>query len=141
MYDAWVQAADLALCFQVRISFHPPRRLPWDGLFRFLSVSEREQYLGLPPVHLVGIETVSVTCAQRFAILYDSHLTPFNLFSRLNPIPIRFPEMVLSLTLINVPPPTEYESHAYIHRERDQLTLFRRLVSADSTLICTCWTS
>jgi hypothetical protein len=80
---------------------------------------ECEQYLHLPSVHLVGIETVSVNCAQRFAILYASHLTPFNLHCRLNLIPAyRFPEMVLSLTLINVPPPTEYESHAYIHHER-----------------------
>lgn len=45
---------------------------------------EREQYLHLSPVHLVGIETVSVNCAQRFAILYVSLLTPFR---RLDSIP------------------------------------------------------
>ncbi|KAF9649317.1 alpha/beta-hydrolase [Thelephora ganbajun] len=74
MYDTWVQAADLALCFQ---------------------------YLHLPPVHLVGIETVSVSCAQRFAIL--------------------FPDMVLSLTLINVPPPTELKTNLYMLDELIQL--------------------
>ncbi|KAF9779544.1 alpha/beta-hydrolase [Thelephora terrestris] len=74
LYDTWVQAADLALCFQ---------------------------YLHLPPVHLVGIETVSVNCAQRFAIL--------------------FPEMVLSLTLINVPPPTEPKANVYMLDELIQL--------------------
>ena len=53
----------------------------------FLSVlREREQHLHLPPVHLVGIETVSVNCALRFAVLYVSHLTPSRLVpsTRLN---------------------------------------------------------
>jgi hypothetical protein len=104
MYDTWVQAADLALCFQVS-KRHLILRY-FRGLILYRS-REPEQYLHLPPVHLVGIETVSINCAQRFAILYGSHLSPFSLFRRINPIPNRFPEMVLSLTLINVPPPTE----------------------------------
>lgn len=77
MYDTWVQAADLALCFQVRVFFSPPERS------RMLnSCALVNQHLHLPPVHLVGIETVSVNCAQRFAILCVSHLTPFQLALR-----------------------------------------------------------
>lgn len=69
MYDTWVQAADLALCFQVRASSHFESRVPYRS-------RTCEQYLNLPPVHLVGVETVSVNCAQRFAILYASPLNP-----------------------------------------------------------------
>lgn len=116
MYDTWVQAADLALCFQVSRASNPPK-FPRPH-FPLIPIRPpgRGQYLHLPPVHLVGIETVSVNCAQRFAILYASLLTPFSRLRPANTPPIRFPEMILSLTLINVPPPTEYESHAYIHR-------------------------
>jgi hypothetical protein len=90
--------------FPRRSDFSRPRLRPIPGLFL------AEQYLHLPPVHLVGIETVSVNCAQRFAILYASHLVPFPASSVQLTFPfVRFPEMVLSLTLINVPPPTEYE--------------------------------
>lgn len=59
-HDSWVDAADLALCFQ---------------------------RLHLPPSHILALEAISVNCALRFAVL--------------------FPEMCLSLTLVNVPSPTE----------------------------------
>uniref|UniRef100_A0A0W0G494 Putative alpha/beta-hydrolase n=1 Tax=Moniliophthora roreri TaxID=221103 RepID=A0A0W0G494_MONRR len=59
-HDSWVDAADLAFCHQ---SLH------------------------LPPCHVLALETLSVSAALRFAVL--------------------FPEMCLSLTLCNVPPPTE----------------------------------
>ena len=126
MYDTWVQAADLALCFQVCVYSRLPRSARAKHLCSYRSLP-REQYLHLPSVHLVGIETVSVNCAQRFAILYAFHLTPFRQFHRLNPIPARFPEMVLSLTLINVPPPTEYESRAHAPRTGLINFLFCRL--------------
>ncbi|KAL5527782.1 hypothetical protein ACEPAG_6583 [Sanghuangporus baumii] len=45
--------------------------------------------LGLPPAHLLAIENISVNTALRLAAL--------------------FPELCLSLTLVNVPPPTELE--------------------------------
>jgi len=101
---------------------------------------EHEQYLQLPPVHLVGIETVSVNCAQRFAILCVSHLTPFGFLTQ--SIPVRFPDMVLSLTLINVPPPTEYEQ-TYISTTNatNQHPPPHRSVSAGPKPTCTCWTS
>ena len=102
---------------------------------------EREQYLHLPPVHLVGIETVSVNCAQRFAILYASHLTPLSLFRSIDPVLLRFPELVLSLTLINVPPPTEYESCAYMHQGYPLIIIFCCLMLAGRKIICICWTN
>ena len=39
--------------------------------------------------------------------------------------------MVLSLTLINVPPPTEYESSAYMRQERPLITFSGHSVSTD----------
>ncbi|TFK74449.1 alpha/beta-hydrolase [Pluteus cervinus] len=45
------------------------------------------QMLRLPPAHILALEGVSTNCAERLAVL--------------------FPEMVLSLTLCNVPAPTE----------------------------------
>ncbi|OCB85396.1 alpha/beta-hydrolase [Sanghuangporus baumii] len=45
--------------------------------------------LGLPPAHILAIENISVNTALRLAAL--------------------FPELCLSLTLVNVPPPTELE--------------------------------
>ncbi|KAF9468857.1 alpha/beta-hydrolase [Collybia nuda] len=59
-HDSWVEAADLAYCHQA---------------------------LHLPPCHVLALESLSIYCALRFAIL--------------------FPEMCLSLTLCNVPAPTE----------------------------------
>ncbi|KAF8803747.1 hypothetical protein BYT27DRAFT_7195087 [Phlegmacium glaucopus] len=59
-HDSWVDAADLALCFQ---------------------------RLYLPPSHILALEAISVNCALRFAVL--------------------FPEMCISLALVNVPSPTE----------------------------------
>ncbi|KAF9008828.1 Alpha/Beta hydrolase protein [Cyathus striatus] len=45
------------------------------------------QHLQLPPCHILALEGTSINCALRFAVL--------------------FPEMCLSLTLVNVPAPTE----------------------------------
>ena len=90
MYDTWVQAADLALCFQVRMYSPSTGSSQCQTLGFFCRY--REQNLHLPPVHLVGIETVSVNCAQRFAILYASHLSPFSSLHPLNPIPLGFPK-------------------------------------------------
>ncbi|KAJ3713792.1 Alpha/Beta hydrolase protein [Lentinula raphanica] len=59
-HDAWVEAADLAMCAQM---------------------------LHLPPCHIFACETIAVNAVLRFAIL--------------------FPEMCSSLTLCNVPAPTE----------------------------------
>ncbi|KAF8165103.1 alpha/beta-hydrolase [Crassisporium funariophilum] len=59
-HDSWVEAADLAFCFQK---------------------------LHLPPCHILALEGISIGCALRFAVL--------------------FPELCLSLTLINVPSPME----------------------------------
>ncbi|KAH9482457.1 hypothetical protein JR316_0004557 [Psilocybe cubensis] len=59
-HDSWVDAADLAICFQ---------------------------RLHLPPSHILALEGTSVCCALRFAVL--------------------FPELCLSLALVNIPAPTE----------------------------------
>ena len=115
VYNTWVQAADLALHFQVCKTPNPPRFPRPDLLRGSYQSREHVQYLRLPSMHLVGIETVPVNCAQRFAILYASHLTPFTGLCSVNPAAIRFPEMISSLTLIHVPPLTEYDSGAYIH--------------------------
>ncbi|KAF4619957.1 hypothetical protein D9613_005443 [Agrocybe pediades] len=55
-HDSWVDAADLGICFQL---------------------------LHLPPSHLLCLESNSICCGLRFAVM--------------------FPEMCLSLTLVNVP--------------------------------------
>ncbi|KAF9042566.1 alpha/beta-hydrolase [Hymenopellis radicata] len=59
-HDAWVDAADLALC---------------------------HMKLQLPKCHIIAHDSISVNCAMRFAFL--------------------FPEMCASLTLCNIPPPSE----------------------------------
>ncbi|KAF8640140.1 hypothetical protein AX17_001376 [Amanita inopinata Kibby_2008] len=59
-HDSWVEAADLAFCHQI---------------------------LQLPQCHILALESLSVNCALRFAVL--------------------FPEMCLSLTLCNIPAPTD----------------------------------
>jgi len=59
------------------------------------------QYLHLSAVHVLAAETLSVNCALRFAAL--------------------FPDMVLSLTLVNVPPPTEYGLFIHLHSNLEYL--------------------
>ncbi|KDR83489.1 hypothetical protein GALMADRAFT_235659 [Galerina marginata CBS 339.88] len=70
-HDSWVDAADLAFCFQK---------------------------LHLPPSHILGLEGTSIYCALRFAVL--------------------FPELCLSLTLVNVPAPVEVK---WIYKNVDEL--------------------
>ncbi|KAF8914148.1 alpha/beta-hydrolase [Gymnopilus junonius] len=70
-HDSWVDAADLAFCFQI---------------------------LHLPPSHILALEGTSVYCALRFAVL--------------------FPELCLSLTLVNVPAPSELK---WIYQNIDEL--------------------
>ncbi|KAF9481994.1 alpha/beta-hydrolase [Pholiota conissans] len=70
-HDSWVDAADLAFCFQK---------------------------LHLPPSHIFAPEGTSIYCALRFAVL--------------------FPELCLSLTLVNVPAPAELK---WIYKNIDEL--------------------
>ncbi|KAF9535016.1 alpha/beta-hydrolase [Crepidotus variabilis] len=70
-HDTWVDAADLALCFQK---------------------------LHLPPCHILANGGTSIYCATRFALL--------------------FPEMCLSLALVNVPAPVELK---WIYKNMDEL--------------------
>ncbi|KAJ7672870.1 Alpha/Beta hydrolase protein [Mycena rosella] len=70
-HDSWVDAADLAFCHQA---------------------------LALAPMHILALETNSINCALRFAVL--------------------FPEMCLSLALCNAPAPTELK---WIYTAHDEL--------------------
>ncbi|KAJ7162622.1 Alpha/Beta hydrolase protein [Mycena crocata] len=70
-HDSWVDAADLAFCHRA---------------------------LALPPIHILALESISINCALRFAVL--------------------FPEMCLSLALCNVPAPTELK---WIYTAFDEL--------------------
>ncbi|CAK5262666.1 unnamed protein product [Mycena citricolor] len=70
-HDSWVDAADLALC---------------------------HQFLKLPPLHILALESNAINCALRFAAL--------------------FPELCLSLALCNVPAPTELK---WIYTAYDEL--------------------
>ncbi|KAJ6538953.1 Alpha/Beta hydrolase protein [Mycena capillaripes] len=70
-HDSWVDAADLAFCHQA---------------------------LRLAPFHILAMESISINCALRFAVL--------------------FPEMCLSLALCNVPAPTELK---WIYTAYDEL--------------------
>ncbi|KZP13057.1 alpha/beta-hydrolase [Athelia psychrophila] len=72
-HDSWVNAADLAFAHQA---------------------------LHLPACHIFAVETLSVTCALRFAIL--------------------FPDLCLSLTLCNVPPPTDL---GWVYNSYEELLL------------------
>jgi len=56
------------------------------------------QVLQLPPCHILALESLSIYCALRFAVL--------------------FPEMCLSLTLCNVPAPTPFQ---WRHSGHDEL--------------------
>ncbi|KAF5357664.1 hypothetical protein D9758_007460 [Tetrapyrgos nigripes] len=92
-HDSWVEAADLAFCHQA---------------------------LQLPPSHILACEGISVNCALRFAILYACCLSCME-SSELDAVlrRFRFPEMCLSLTLINVPAPTEM---AWVFTALDEAT-------------------
>ncbi|KAJ7667607.1 Alpha/Beta hydrolase protein [Mycena polygramma] len=70
-HDSWVDAADLAFCHQA---------------------------LRLAPFHILAMESISINCALRFAVL--------------------FPEMCLSLALCNIPTPTELK---WIYTAYDEL--------------------
>ncbi|KAJ7477146.1 Alpha/Beta hydrolase protein [Mycena galericulata] len=70
-HDSWVDAADLAFCHQA---------------------------LALAPFHILALESISIACALRFAVL--------------------FPEMCLSLALCNVPAPTELK---WVYTAYDEL--------------------
>jgi len=93
-HDSWVDAADLAFCFQVRSPIctiattqHPPVETPSPTMPHFGSRSFR--CLLRPSI----CSFVSVACNTR---------------NRLpDLIVIRFPEMCLSLSLANVPAPVE----------------------------------
>lgn len=61
-HDSWVDAADLALCFQVSKSHFKFHILGRD-------VDSSPQYLHLPPSHILALEGTSVHCALRFAVL------------------------------------------------------------------------
>ena len=69
LYDTWVQAADLALCLQVCIRVRILRGFCVLNPRVSIGLLNSGQHLHLPSVHLVGIETVSVNCALRFAML------------------------------------------------------------------------
>jgi len=97
LHDSWVEAADLAFIYHVS---HP--------LIRSTSVepiySLKLQALHLPPAHILALENTSTNCAIRFATLCVSFY--YLLIVGAQTIP-RFPELCLSLTLCNIPPPTE----------------------------------
>jgi hypothetical protein len=61
-HDSWVEAADLALCHQVRCTNHARR-----GFVRNIWYFK---LLHLPPCHVLALETLSIYCALRFAVLY-----------------------------------------------------------------------
>ena len=69
------------------------------------------QLLGLPPLHIFAVEGLSTNTALRLAALYVqvfAHiLTLLFLMVPLLFLSLRFPDMCLTLTLVNVPPPTE----------------------------------
>lgn len=59
-HDSWVEAADLAFCFQVRSYYH-----------MLIKLLKSRQTLHLPPCHILAIETLSVFCALRLVLLYE----------------------------------------------------------------------
>lgn len=61
-HDSWVDAADLAFCFQVHVS----RTL---GRGHWLIILHFFQKLYLPPSHILALEGTSIYCALRFAAL------------------------------------------------------------------------
>ncbi|KAG9317138.1 alpha/beta-hydrolase [Chiua virens] len=77
LHDCYVDAADLASAIQA---------------------------LFLPPAHFLAIEGISVNAVLRLAALYVKYPCRAEFASSLCS---RWPEFVLSLTLVNVPPPTE----------------------------------
>jgi hypothetical protein len=79
------------------------------------------QALWLPPAHVWASETTGANLGIRFAALYATPPPPFPSETRfcarayisreaLNSVTSRFPQMVLSLTMLSVPSPTEYVS-------------------------------
>lgn len=96
LHDSWVDAADIAYAHhvsRVTIRYSPE------------VTNNNFQALHLPSCHIFAVENLSVNCALRFAILYVVPVRR-SIFSLL--IFTRFPELCQSLTLCNVPPPTEY---------------------------------
>lgn len=66
-HDSWVEAADVAMCSQVR---------SWSIKFFSSSDSCYFKTLQLPPCHVLACEYLAVNCALRFAILWVSN-SPF----------------------------------------------------------------
>ncbi|KAG6331258.1 hypothetical protein ID866_7833 [Astraeus odoratus] len=80
LHDCYVDAADIAHAMQVR--YHPAHIV-----IRPESIHRITKALFLPPSHFIAFECISVNAVLRLTTLW--------------------PELVLSLTLCNVPPPTE----------------------------------
>lgn len=59
-HDAWVEAADVALCILVRCIL---------DIFTSLCSKRSSQKLRLPPCHVLALEPISTSCALRFAVL------------------------------------------------------------------------
>jgi hypothetical protein len=111
-HDSWVDAADLAYCAQVCFCA-PENRVPLELTFSLPSRSR----LAPPPIplphprygeHLHKLRP-QICCAVSFQTYGSTTRRPSSPRNAETLIfACSFPEMCLSLTLCNIPPPTEY---------------------------------